>query len=228
MEKNIKKSMDKSQVVLKRLIEEQEKAESTTLKNLLTEEIEAYFSLGESLVSCVNMLGSAQSVLHHDISDNRTLAQILTKRAEEVKATNTYDEAHQTLADLKELVELLQQQNSAQTKCADISHACCELFANAVERDPAKWTEIAGKIAVIWAGFAVGFVPCVSTIIDVGFGINDTVEAINKHIQEVPDYKAMDSDILLIEKHTEIMKMVSAFFNRITTEVSAFVKGTVV
>lgn len=63
-----------------------------------------------------------------------------------------------------------------------------------------------------------------STIIDVGFSIKDTIEAINKHTQEVPDYKAMDNDILLIEKHTEIMKMVTVFFNRVTAEVSSFVK----
>jgi len=225
MDKKIKKSMDKSKVVLKRLIEEQEKASSTTLKNLLDSEIEAYFSLGESLKCCVNALGSAQSVLHQDISDNRTLAQSLTKRAEEVKATNAYNEAYQTFTDLKELVELLQQQNSVQTKCADISEACCELFTNAAERDPAKWAEIVGEIAVIWAGIAVGCVPYVSTIVDVGFGIKDTIDAINKHTQEVPDYSAMDSEILLIEKHTEIMKMVTAFFNRVATEVSSFVKN---
>lgn len=133
MDKKIKKSMDKSKIILRRLIDEHEKASSTTLKNLLAGEIEAYFSLSESLKSCVNMLGSVQSVLHRDISDNRTLAQFLTKRAEEAKATNAYNEAYQTLTDLKELVELLQQQNSVQTKCADISEACCELFTNAVE-----------------------------------------------------------------------------------------------
>lgn len=71
----------------------------------------------------------------------------------------------------------------------------------------------------------MGCIPYVSTVFDVGFGIKDTVEAVNKHTQEVPDYKAMDRNILLIEKHTEIMKTVTAFFNRITTEVSTFVNG---
>ena len=225
MDKKIKKSMDKSKDALKRLIAEQEKAKSTTLKNLLAGEIEAYFSLGESLKCCVNALGSAQAVLRQDISDNRILAQILTKRAEEVKATNDCDAGHQTLRNLKELVELLQQQNSVQTKCADISEACCELFTNAAERDPVKWAEIVGEIAIIWAGIAVGCVPYVSTIVDVGFGIKDTIDAINKHTQVVSDYSAMDSEILLIEKHTEIMKMVTAFFNRVANEVSTFVKN---
>ena len=218
--------MDKSKIILKRLIEEQEKAESTVLKKLLDGEIEAYFSLGESLVSCVNMLGSAQSVLHQDISDNRSLAQCLAERAEEIEATNANEEAYQPLTDLKDLVKLLQQQDSVQIKCANLSEACCELFANATERDPAKWTELVGKIAVIWAGIAVGFVPYVSTVFDIGFGVKDTIEAINKHTQVVPDYKATDNDILLIEKHTEIMEAVTAFFNRITTEVSSFVNGT--
>lgn len=225
MDKRIKNSMDKSKVALKLLIAEQEKARSITLKNLLNGEIEAYFALGESLKSCVNMLGSAQSVLHHDISDNRALAQYLTKRAEEIKATNAYDEAHQTRIDLKDLVKLLHQQNSVQTKCANISEACCELFANATERDPAKWTEIAGEIAVIWAGVAVGCVPYVSTVFDLGFGVKDTIQVIRKHTQEVPNYKNTDGELLLIEKHIEIMKTVTAFFNRITTEVSTFVNG---
>ena len=225
MDKKIKKAMDKSKVVLKRLIEEQEKASSTTLKNLLDSEIEAYFALGESLKCCVNTLGGAQSVLRQDIGDTRVLAQRLVKRAEEIKATNDCDAAHQTLRNLKEFVELLQQQNSAQTKCADISEACCDLFGNAAERNPAKWAEIVGEIAVIWTGIAVGCVPYVSTLIDVGFGIKDTIDAINKHTQEVPDYSAMDSGILLIEKHTEIMKMVTAFCNRVATEVSTFVKN---
>lgn len=73
MDKKIKKTMDKSKDVLKQLIAEQEKAKSTALKNLLNGEIEAYFALCESLKSCVNTLGSAQSMLHQDISDYRTL-----------------------------------------------------------------------------------------------------------------------------------------------------------
>lgn len=226
MDKKIKNSMDKSKVVLKLLIAEQEKAGSITLKNLLDGEIEAYFALCESLKSCVNMLGSTQSVLHQDISDNRSLAQCLTKRAEEIATTIAYDEADQTLINLKDLVDLLQQQNSVQIKSANLSEACCELFANATERDPAKWTDIAGEIASIWGSIAVSCVPYISTIIDVGFGVKDTVQVIKKHTQEVPNYKNTDGELLLIEKHIEIMKTVTAFFNRITAEVSTFVNGS--
>ena len=80
------------------------------------------------------------------------------------------------------------------------------------------------EIAVIWAEFVLGYVPNISTITDIGFNIFDTLKAVKKYTQEVPNYKAMDGEISLIEKHTEIMKTVTSFFDHITTEVSAFVK----
>ena len=120
---------------------------------------------------------------------------------------------------------IAEQQNSVQINSANLSEACCELFANAAERDPAKWTDIVGEIASIWGSIAVSCVPYVSTIIDVGFGVKDTVQVIKKHIQEVPNYKNTDGELSLIEKHIEIMKTVTVFFNRITTEVSTFVNS---
>lgn len=223
MDKKIIKSMNKSKRILKRLIEEQKKASSTTLKELLDGEINAYFSLGESLEDCVNTLGRAQTMLHHDISDIRSLAQHLTMRAEEIVATKAYNGAHQALTDLKDFIELLQRENNAQIKCSNMSEACCELFANATERNPAKWSRITVEMAVIGAGIALSHVPNVSTIIEIGSITMDTLNVLIKHMQEVPNYKAVDSDILLIEKHTKIMKMVDAFFKRITAKIASLV-----
>ena len=224
MDKKTKKSMDKSMDVLKRLIKEQEKAKSTTLKNLLAGEIEAYFALGQSLNNCVNILDKAQAIFHHNISDSCSLAQHLTNRAEEIKSTNAYGDAHRVLTELKDFIDLLQHENNVQIKCLNISVACCELFSNATQRNPAKWSKMVAEIAAIWAAFILGYVPNISTITDIGFNIGDTLKTVKKYTQEVPNYKAMDRGISLIEKHTEIMKTVTSFFNHITAEVSTFVK----
>ena len=228
MDKIIKKSIDKSKTILKRLIKEQEKAKSTTLKNLLAGEIEAYFALGESLNNCVSILDKAQAIFHHNISDSCSLAQHLTNRAEEIKSTNAYGEAHKVLTEIKDFIDLLQQENNVQIKCLNISVACCELFSNATQRNPAKWDKMVAEIAVIWAEFVLGYVPNISIITDIGFYIFDTLKAIKKYTQEVPNYKTTDGEISLIEKHTAIMKTVTAFFNRITTEVTTLINETVV
>lgn len=222
---NFEKSRAHSSIALKRLTEEKDKAKSRTMKKLLLEEIEAYYSLEENLANCVNMLGSVQAALHNGISDKRILAHLLVKRAEEIKTTRAYDEAERTLADFKGLLEILKLENKVQSQSSDLSDVCCELFVGAVNRNPARWEEIIGEIAIIWGNVILGCIPCVSTITDIGFGIKDTIQAIKKHTQEVPNYKNTDGELLLIEKHIEIMITVTSFFNRIATEISTFVTG---
>ena len=222
---NFEKSRAHSSIALKRLIEEKAKAKSRTMKKLLTEEIEAYYSLEENIVNCVKMLGSIQTALHNGISDKQALAHFLVKRAEEIKMTGAYDEAEQILPDIKDLLEILKLENNVQSQSSDLSDVCCELFVGAANRNHARWDEIIGKIAIIGGNVILGCIPCVSTITDIGFGIKDTIQVIKKHTQEVPNYKNTDGELLLIEKHIEIMITVSSFFNRIATEVSTFVTG---
>ena len=219
MDKKIRKQMDKSRDILKRLIEEQEKAKSTTLKNLLNGEIEAYFTLGESLSNCVNILDKAQAIFHYNISDSCSLAQHLTNRVEEIKSTNAYGEAYQLLTELNDFIKSLQLQNSAQIKCLNVSETCCELFANATQRNPVRWADMVGEMSIVLASVAIGYISDISKIIDFGVGIKDIVKTITKHTQEVQNYKAVDNDLLLIEKHTIIMKAVEEFFKCVTAEV---------
>lgn len=104
----LKKSADISKIVLKKLVEEQEKVKSKTLKKLLNEEIEEYFSLAKSFERLVTAFENVRTTLYNNNKNEQFVAQILQKRAEKVIGLNSHDGIYKELKDIKKFVNMLE------------------------------------------------------------------------------------------------------------------------
>lgn len=220
MTKAPNKKIKVSKSTLKKLFEQQEKAESTSLKNLLGAEIDAYYLLEDKLLHCLQALEKLQTQLHHELTEQFGIQQELLQRANEVFESGDVKEAIQVRDELLALIDLLEHQQEIQSYAMSITENCHALFAAAVERNPVQWTKIISGIAMIAGKIAINYLTNPLIIIKVLETAYQTAKEIQKHCQQVPDYKTIDDRLLLAEKHIAIMNTTALFFEHVTKEVS--------
>ncbi len=219
----LKKSADSSKVVLKKLVEEQEKVKSKTLKKLLNEEIEEYFSLAKSFESLVTAFENVRTTLCNNNKNEQFVAQILQKRAEKVIGLNSHDGIYKELKDIKEFVNMLEIESEMLMTHASLLEKCCNLFAYAIERDIAKWETLTEEITTMFVKKYIDYIPVLAEISKVWSDLKEIVEVIGKYMRKVPNYNNADNEILLIETHIQVMKETKSLFAYVTSEMYALI-----
>lgn len=202
-EKNIEDILTDDEVKLEEinkiytyLINQRDSVKSTTLCNVLNQEISAYVNLTKTF-------GEYSSIYAHRISEdlNRT-SEYLKQSLEMINEIDDKEIAFYNLKHVQSTYETMQKFDMLELGVFEFTK---QNFLQAVSRDFKDWKEFATSFAKETVGAAADAIPVISEVKGILEGIVTVADLINEYESNGTDYSEVDKRLMEIELHTEVM-----------------------